>query len=163
MTQELSPLADAMADELVYFLYELGVPREQFGAALMEVGMYYLNYEDEKAFECLDCSVNTSEIEEYYALVDEVWLEAQPDKDGMLCVGCVERRLGRTLRESDFNETAPINRLGWPHSDRLRDRLGVLALTAHQNATESHATTEQASAGGSEITEPLNGSVGSDA
>ena len=39
--------------------------------------------------------------------------------------------------------------------------LAMLPLA--QNATESHATTEQASAGGSEITEPLNGSVGSDA
>jgi hypothetical protein len=73
-------------------------------------------YEDEhfddeadwEAFVCLDCGVNTSLNEEYYMLTNEVWKEAVPDLVGMLCINCVELRLGRQLWPEDFMDS-PIN------------------------------------------------------
>ncbi len=67
--------------------------------------------EDElEAFMCLDCDVNTALNDEYYMLIDVVWLEAVPDLWGMLCLNCVELRLSRQLWPEDFMES-PINYL----------------------------------------------------
>jgi hypothetical protein len=53
---------------------------------------------------CMTCGVNTSEIHEFYMLIDQTWLQANHDSfEGMLCIGCVEARLGRLLRPSDFD------------------------------------------------------------
>lgn len=73
-------------------------------------------------FDCLDCGLDTSE-GEYYAVEDDVWLQSGLDLDGgMLCVGCLETRLGRTLVGADFKD-APIHWLS-VQSPRLQDRLG---------------------------------------
>jgi hypothetical protein len=58
---------------------------------------------------CLDCGFDCLNGDEYYMLRDRVWLRANPDGAGMLCVGCVERRLFRRLRPFDFNWDAPVN------------------------------------------------------
>jgi len=72
---------------------------------------------------CLDCAVDTIEVGEYYMLHDPVWLEANPDDDGLLCIGCVETRLGRRLQSGDFND-APINAIvGAIGSARVRSRI----------------------------------------
>lgn len=77
-----------------------------------------------ESFNCLDCGDNTSDIHEYYTVHDEVWLTAHPDDEGMLCIGCLENRLGRVLTPDDFPEY-PINTTGFFNkSDRLRERLG---------------------------------------
>ena len=73
-------------------------------------------------FECIDCGVDTAEIHEYYGLLDQVWVLANPGWDGMLCVGCCERRLGRQLTPYDFTQW-PINFI-FKYSDRLLDRMG---------------------------------------
>jgi hypothetical protein len=59
---------------------------------------------------CIDCGVDTYAIHEYYMVHDGVWQDAGMVKyDGaMLCVGCLERRLGRRLADSDFTDY-PIN------------------------------------------------------
>lgn len=70
-----------------------------------------------EAYDCADCGVNTLEIEEYYVIKDNLWkeiLEKDPQlseedrrKQGistMLCIGCVEDRLGRKLNQDDFKE-----------------------------------------------------------
>lgn len=75
-------------------------------------------------FDCMDCGVNTSEIKEYYTLVDEVWLRANPKDFGMLCLACVENRLGRLLTRDDFDMEAPINLGVFGRSERMLDRLG---------------------------------------
>jgi hypothetical protein len=72
---------------------------------------------------CLDCSINTDTIDEYYMLRNEVWAQANPGIDGQLCISCVERRLSRTLTAADFtggkiNTSATLRR-----SPRLTDRL----------------------------------------
>jgi hypothetical protein len=70
---------------------------------------------------CLDCDVDTLEIGHFYMLRDDVWLEANPTVDGMLCIDCLETRLGRRLAPTDFSD-APCNH--WPLL-RLSERDGV--------------------------------------
>jgi hypothetical protein len=56
---------------------------------------------------------------------DELWECATDDfgGDGMLCIGCLENRLGGLLTKDDFT-AAPVNDLwGEFGSARLQDRL----------------------------------------
>ena len=73
---------------------------------------------------CVDCSVNTLDNDEYYMVHDDLWNSAGMDGDGgMLCIGCLEARLGRELTSADFMD-APCNSDGWSaQSPRLRDRI----------------------------------------
>lgn len=75
-------------------------------------------------FECAACSINTLHINEYYMVTDEVWQAAWPRQRGMLCIGCLENRLGRELTASDFTD-APINRGVFDYSERLAARLAA--------------------------------------
>ncbi len=68
---------------------------------------------------CVDCGIDTIEIDEYYMVWNDIWpLEGR----GMLCIGCLENRLGRELTREDFTD-APINEI-FTYSDRLKNRLG---------------------------------------
>lgn len=56
-------------------------------------------------FDCEDCGINTSAlgIDEYYMVHDEVWAQTGlGGDDGMLCLVCIEARIGRNLEASDF-------------------------------------------------------------
>lgn len=91
--------------------------------------------EDMGNFICLDCGVNTADIGEYYMLTNEVWREAAPDEGelgGMLCVNCVELRLGRQLWPEDFMD-APLNYMHSILSPRLLARFcGIPDLEAEE-------------------------------
>lgn len=77
-----------------------------------------------KEFDCLDCGVNTLSIDEYYMVQFGLWDKATSSaRSGMLCIGCLETRIGRTLTSEDFIE-APINYGFFGASQRMRDRLG---------------------------------------
>lgn len=71
-------------------------------------------------FYCLDCSFDTNTNDEYYMVHDHVWKKAG-DIDGMLCIGCLEKRLDRKLNKLDFSPY-PINTC-FSQSDRLRNRI----------------------------------------
>lgn len=73
-------------------------------------------------WDCVDCGINTAVIDEYYSVGKELW-DAHGAGDGMLCVGCLESRVGRKLGPSDF-PNLPINRGAFRMSSRLRDRVG---------------------------------------
>ena len=74
-------------------------------------------------FDCLDCGVNTADAHEYYMVKDNIWLKAHPKDDGMLCIACLETRLGRVLTCNDFTD-APVNNVnGWKQSNLLVARL----------------------------------------
>jgi len=51
---------------------------------------------------CLDCSKDT--FDEYYGVRNHLWRRAvdRSQRHGMLCLSCLERRLGRYLRLEDF-------------------------------------------------------------
>jgi len=82
-----------------------------------------------ETFKCLDCGSDTSVqggLCEYYMVYDHLWLAANPKRSGMLCIGCLEERLGIKFKPSDFTD-CPLNQ---PtdmarKSDRLRERLGI--------------------------------------
>jgi hypothetical protein len=65
---------------------------------------------------------------EVFMLTDKVWAEAAGQladvPDVMLCIGCVECRLGRRLTPDDFNWALTVNSPSPVNSDRLADRKG---------------------------------------
>ena len=79
---------------------------------------------------CDDCRVDTIINNEWYMLKDEIWfqaIKAQPMRknnktNDILCIGCVEKRLGRKLTHVDFLNVF-LNLPEFIHSDRLQDRL----------------------------------------
>lgn len=84
-------------------------------------------------FTCLDCKSDTDSdgLQEYYSVKDEIWFSVvppstkwSPHNNGMLCIGCLEKRLGRELTRSDFID-CPLNDLEfpWTRSERLISRL----------------------------------------
>jgi len=77
-------------------------------------------------FTCVDCGVNTHDINEYYMVRDEIW-NLVGAGGRMLCIGCLEKKLGRQLIRDDFSY-APINspNRAFDKSERLKDRLGLL-------------------------------------
>jgi len=70
---------------------------------------------------CLDCGVDTGKIGEHYFIKTEIWLSAVNSIKGMLCIGCLENRLGRVLKAEDFT-TCYLNK-GGTRSQRLIDRM----------------------------------------
>lgn len=56
-------------------------------------------------FLCMDCNIDTGRIGEHYMLVDSIWRLVHNSNKGMLCIKCLEARLGRTLNKSDFNNS----------------------------------------------------------
>ncbi len=82
---------------------------------------------------CVDCGIDTTPCTgkrgcrhkgrwEWYMVHNHLWARAGM-RDGFLCIGCLEKRLGRALQRADFTE-APVNDPGhlW-HTARLEARL----------------------------------------
>jgi hypothetical protein len=63
---------------------------------------------DHSRFFCMDCDVDTYVNQQYYILKDGLWKSINRAIDGMLCLGCAEKRLGRPLSRKDFKK-APLN------------------------------------------------------
>lgn len=57
---------------------------------------------------CQDCMVDTIVTRNYYMVHDRVWRKAHPKGRGMLCLPCLQARLGRKLTSQDFTD-APLN------------------------------------------------------
>jgi hypothetical protein len=76
-------------------------------------------------FRCVDCGDDTYASGEYYMVHDWVLREeaGMAPLGGMLCIGCLEERIGRRLRPADFTDV-PINLVISPafSSARLVDR-----------------------------------------
>lgn len=81
-------------------------------------------------FNCWDCTVNTLDIGEYYTVTDDLWElgtiyaanDNQCGTDVMLCIGCLENRIGGMLTPDDF-PPFPINRGIFGLSARLKNRI----------------------------------------
>lgn len=74
-------------------------------------------------FLCIDCKVSTLFTNEYYMVKDNLWSAANPHENGMLCVSCLEGRIGRELHSGDFT-SAPVNSMG-PFSELLTLRFAA--------------------------------------
>lgn len=80
---------------------------------------------DYDMFMCWDCTQCTNCMSEYYMVTDELWAVATEDTfpDIMLCIGCLENRLGGRLTADDFSG-APLNSMNLIlGSERLINRL----------------------------------------
>lgn len=82
---------------------------------------------DNGHLKCADCDFDTKT--EYYMLEHDLWLKVNNGRrQGFLCIGCVEKRLGRELNAFDFLD-APVNQLAqhprmrFHRSERLLNRL----------------------------------------
>jgi hypothetical protein len=107
-----------------------------------------------ESWDCVDCGVNTAprfanrvEAEEQmqrcgsitstvdskseiYTVHKAVWQEAgMEDWGGCLCIGCLEKRIGRRLKPKDFIADNPFN--GFPGTPRLLSRRGFSPAAAH--------------------------------
>jgi hypothetical protein len=74
---------------------------------------------------CLDCHIDTMFILfEYYVVYNEIWKQAteKHERLSMLCIGCLEKRLGRKLCKDDF-KNCPVNKRFERKSQRLQERL----------------------------------------
>lgn len=97
------------------------------------------------SFACVECTCDVSEIGEYdYMVHDEVWKLAElGETDGMLCVGCLEERIGRRLQADDFTD-APVNQFADSHSVRLESRLSTRSEAAPAETGERRYDAPQA-------------------
>jgi len=72
----------------------------------------------------VQCTI-TSE-SEVYIVRDKVWQAAGMEPmGGCLCIGCLEKRLGRILRPKDFQRGAAFNSPRIPGTPRLLKRRGM--------------------------------------
>ena len=81
--------------------------------------------DDYKLFMCWDCAACTNCSYEYYMVHDALWDSATEDcgPEVMLCIGCLENRLGGSLTKDDFTG-APLNAINLvTGSTRLKNRL----------------------------------------
>lgn len=101
---------------------------EGYAAALCEISD---NIEEELKFKtyCLDCGIDTIESNEYYMVNKDLWSQVTTEEsgEGMLCIGCLEERLGRRLSRKDFIDV-PVNEISGTSrkSKRLTERLLTL-------------------------------------
>jgi hypothetical protein len=74
----------------------------------------------------VDAAVPTQHIgpdSELYTVRDSIWKRAGMGR-GVLCIGCLEKRIGRRLKPKDFVPEDALNFPELPCTDRLRDRRG---------------------------------------
>lgn len=72
---------------------------------------------------CLDCKVDTGKISEHYFVNTPLWMEVVGTNKGMLCVGCLEKRIGRKLILQDFTDCYLNNPKKNTMSVRLQSRI----------------------------------------
>lgn len=84
------------------------------------VGITCLRHGPEASL-CVDCRMETFP-SEHYMVHDDLWPTEVGRNGGMICIGCLEQRLGRQLTAADFT-AAPINTPDTWTSARLKDRL----------------------------------------
>ena len=93
-----------------------------------------------KRFRCIDCGKDTNLYGEYYMVADELWSAAgMVPFGGMLCLACLEKRIGRELTPADFTAVVPSPEVWRQHvARREKRRLEEMVLDASQKgASES--------------------------
>lgn len=86
---------------------------------------------------CGDCALDLSALKEFaYIVRDDVWYSVGLKRDSFSCIGCLEKRLGRSLTPADFRDEM-INEWCESQSDRLRSRIRGLAQRAYDEGNAS--------------------------
>jgi hypothetical protein len=72
---------------------------------------------------CRDCGLDVSTAGHWYMVRDSVWgASGLGPEEGVLCLPCLERRLGRLLRYEDFKPVDNVIRQSWRGHDRMLPR-----------------------------------------
>lgn len=85
--------------------------------------------------DCADCGVNTVRVGHYYMVHNYVWAESDAGK-GLLCLDCLEARLGRPLEAEDFT-SAPVNADFFRRLRRMTRYSRLLGATADTDGAPS--------------------------
>jgi hypothetical protein len=64
--------------------------------------LYTLKGQRGRAVLCQDCGCDTIRTNNWYMVRDSVWLRAMPCRAGILCIPCLEWRLGQPLVPARF-------------------------------------------------------------
>jgi hypothetical protein len=93
---------------------------------------------------CRDCKQDTIESGNYYMVHDEIWAASGlSDLEDMLCLDCLEGRLGRRLTIADFRLTDAGNRTRWDGSDCMVPRVWLLKSVRLGSTREADLTDER--------------------
>lgn len=83
-----------------------------------------------RSYRCEDCGACTCtrHLREYFMVTDAIWRKhgvpwRRATVSGMLCIGCLEARMGRRLTRADFTDCKLNTEPGIARSLRLRARL----------------------------------------
>ncbi len=76
---------------------------------------------------CQDCAKHTA-ADDYYMVTDTLWQTVHSRDQGMLCLSCLQSRMGRELQSSDFID-APVNQLSAKVRE-IRAQSGLVAPVA---------------------------------
>jgi hypothetical protein len=87
----------------------------------------FFRWESETVY-CADCGEDTIMIGEWYMVTNEVWERAwgNDPRAGwgkILCIGCLEKRIGRRLMACDFTDAPVNNPFQGAVSERMFNRL----------------------------------------
>jgi hypothetical protein len=75
---------------------------------------------------CRDCGLDVTAAGHWHMLLDSVWARTGlGPEDGVLCLPCIEKRLGRRLVYADFRRTNRSNRQDWGGHSRMVPRGGA--------------------------------------
>lgn len=81
-------------------------------------------HRSKRKWNCVDCNRCTKL--EHYFVNSNVWFNlAGMSEKGMLCVDCIEKRIGRKLNSFDFTDAHINNPRTNAMTDKLRSRIGV--------------------------------------
>lgn len=89
-------------------------------------------------FTCRDCGIDVYQINEYaFMLKDQIWKASvrrvtqvlgagAASIENLVCIGCLEHRIGRKLYKHDFNWYVPLTCVkSYQRSKRLLDRMST--------------------------------------
>ena len=91
---------------------------------------------------CLDCRKDT--FDEYYFVHNHLWRRAvdKSQRHGMLCLSCLQRRLGRPLSPDDYKS----GQMG-PRISELLARLPAIANIAAESLSQPHEEKDDSAMG----------------
>jgi len=117
-----TPGAWVTPDELHVELHRNEVDPEEC-IRLASAKLKWLASIDQWAHVCSGCGADA--VDEWYMVRDSVWTAAGMCGFGYLCIGCLERRLGRRLSAADFADLPVNSSATYKRSSRLASRLAT--------------------------------------
>lgn len=81
-------------------------------------------HRSKRKWNCVDCG-RCTKLEHYFVNTHVWFVLAGMPENGMLCIDCLEARIGRQLASLDFTDAHINNPKTNAMTDKLRNRIGV--------------------------------------